>query len=1115
MGGVVSAPRRTESNSLDSMPIIRRLKNSHEVRGGHAEPKTWKDLTERARKGSIDLGPPAKIDRVIYLERGGKHITTQNGTVMQYCCPPHSIKDCMTQGLPVPDIYIVPQKIFNEKEGISLHEFEFPCYFNFFILKRKVKIITFESVKKRIKTVLRESLLGPAHFELEKEFLPAYSDLMPDLEWEGRSVRDAGLTADALVDFIIFEEMKKSADVPEEVKRSCSSQGKVDYLRINKTTSGEEKITMFATINKDVRIWFHPLSEEALLKNSNSTGWEYSIFENGRFVTNADESYGLNIDENRGERAKLNMFGRKSFSPGSGAISRSLSVSTVSSEENVQVFHPPDFGITVLGSSHGFDAAGRTTGFIVWINRFGICVDPPMNTTKILESLGISQKLITGLVLTHCHADHDAGIMQMLLSEMSLNLYATRTILGSFLRKHTAITEMSQTFLLSLFKWTEVYPHAPILCNGGTLTFHYALHTIPTTGFVAEYAGKTFAYSADHKNDPDWILNLWNNEQKEYGLDMTLQINYRGRRNFLLSFPFGYREDIATIIKEEDFQLREEMQKNETKSPIVESRKNPQSDPAQSAFVQEVERNMKCNFDLVFHELGVPPIHTPGETLAALPEDSRNKLRVVHVGKSLCPEGLLTGIEGETIDLECNEEKIPREAETLRKLMFLSNVQFFQEVSFKDSHRIVQMVETVRFNQGEDIVIQGDVATHFYVVIKGRVSRRRQSHWILRDRIIERMLTCPDNKEVTKLEYLTRILKENPHFTVRMAIEKVEYTYGAIPTATIEFLLKRPEDDIEDDIVDYNEIEALHDVGEYFGEDCLFQASIFYQLNDGISDDEAGRTSTRVATKKPTQMPGDSFLRDMARVACEVQGKRTHYRDVIMKARKHNTTIRNLNRTNSSFTARTLNRFKLGSSKQFMNEKSGRGSIGDVKHKDEESHFQEATDKLFQMTTIRVESKQVECLRIEKAGLLTLIQRSTDLVTELNKFASNRRTFLEFVQSSKHFGVFTVMQIIFFGSRIRYVKNVQHGSVVWQAGDTGDEAVMLHMGTMVYGNIEYEKGTSFFDTDNLLEGKPHEKDLIVNVTPCSYFTIDVESLLDVLSRFPGILMMILHEDCLL
>lgn len=32
------------------------------------------------------------------------------------------------------------------------------------------------------------------------------------------------------------------------------------------------------------------------------------------------------------------------------------------------LFEPPIFGVTVLGSSHGFDPKGNTSGYLVWIN---------------------------------------------------------------------------------------------------------------------------------------------------------------------------------------------------------------------------------------------------------------------------------------------------------------------------------------------------------------------------------------------------------------------------------------------------------------------------------------------------------------------------------------------------------------------------------------------------------------------------------------------------------------------------------------------------------------------------------------------------------------------------
>ena len=55
----------------------------------------------------------------------------------------------------------------------------------------------------------------------------------------------------------------------------------------------------------------------------------------------------------------------------------SLKLSDPSSALSPLGFTPPDFGVTILGSSHGFDCKGSTSGYIVWINQRGVMVDPP------------------------------------------------------------------------------------------------------------------------------------------------------------------------------------------------------------------------------------------------------------------------------------------------------------------------------------------------------------------------------------------------------------------------------------------------------------------------------------------------------------------------------------------------------------------------------------------------------------------------------------------------------------------------------------------------------------------------------------------------------------------
>ena len=52
-------------------------------------------------------------------------------------------------------------------------------------------------------------------------------------------------------------------------------------------------------------------------------------------------------------------------------------------------FHPPSFGVTVLGNSHGFDKNGTTSGYVLWVNGRGIMVDPPPYSNATLEREGI------------------------------------------------------------------------------------------------------------------------------------------------------------------------------------------------------------------------------------------------------------------------------------------------------------------------------------------------------------------------------------------------------------------------------------------------------------------------------------------------------------------------------------------------------------------------------------------------------------------------------------------------------------------------------------------------------------------------------------------------------
>lgn len=189
-------------------------------------------------------------------------------------------------------------------------------------------------------------------------------------------------------------------------------------------------------------------------------------------------------------------------------------------------FVPPSFGVTVLGASHGFDPSGKTTGFLLWMGGRAILVDPPTDSTEYLRARGVAPKTIDGVILTHCHADHDAGTFQKLLEESQVSLYTTPHILGSFLRKYSALSGLSEDLLRRTFSFHPVRIGAPVHVRGGELWFRYTLHSIPTIGFDAFYGNRSISISGDTLYDPERVTRMFEEGVFE-----------RARYEALVSFP--------------------------------------------------------------------------------------------------------------------------------------------------------------------------------------------------------------------------------------------------------------------------------------------------------------------------------------------------------------------------------------------------------------------------------------------------------------------------------------------------------------------------------------------------------------------------------------------------
>ncbi|KDO29025.1 hypothetical protein SPRG_06080 [Saprolegnia parasitica CBS 223.65] len=294
------------------------------------------------------------------------------------------------------------------------------------------------------------------------------------------------------------------------------------------------------------------------------------------------------------------------------------------------VFYPPAFGVTVLGNSHGFDPNGNTSGYVLWINHRGIMVDPPPFSTSILIANSIPPLMIDGVIVTHCHADHDAGTFQKILQEGRVSLITTQTIYQSFLRKYAALSGFEESFLKRVLNYRKVRINDPTSIRGATFRFFYSLHSIPCVGFEVTYGSKRIVFSGDHLNDVERIRAL-----KDEG------VLSEHRCNELLAFPWD------------------------------------------------------C--DVILHEAGVPPIHTPD-----IPADS---------GLRAAPEGVQNTIIVPT--------EQPESASTLEVLDLVRKVDIFVDLTLADAYELVQMARRVDYAKAVTVQEYGSVARSFYIVVAG------------------------------------------------------------------------------------------------------------------------------------------------------------------------------------------------------------------------------------------------------------------------------------------------------------------------------------------------------------------------------------------------------------
>ncbi len=317
---------------------------------------------------------------------------------------------------------------------------------------------------------------------------------------------------------------------------------------------------------------------------------------------------------------------------------------------------PPLFGVTCLGPSHGFDTEENTSGFIIWLDHHGIMVDPPVNSTEWLERSNVNPKLIDSVILTHCHADHDAGTFQKILEEGRVTVYTTETVIMSFLRKYSQLSGVEIDYLMKLFNFHPVKIGTPVYIHNAGFDFFYTLHSIPTIGFRMEFQDQSFVYSSDHNNDPEVHKKL---------LDTGVITEERYRE--LSSFPWDSK--------------------------------------------------------VIYHESGIPPLHTPIRYLNSLPRSTQKRTVVYHIAKKDFPEK--TNLTLAAFGMENTlyfKTTPPRFEDANRILGVLKHLDFLHGMPVGKAQEFLNVVEEERYKKGDVIIRKGTRGDKFYIIYSGNVS---------------------------------------------------------------------------------------------------------------------------------------------------------------------------------------------------------------------------------------------------------------------------------------------------------------------------------------------------------------------------------------------------------
>jgi CRP-like cAMP-binding protein len=326
----------------------------------------------------------------------------------------------------------------------------------------------------------------------------------------------------------------------------------------------------------------------------------------------------------------------------------------------------PRFGVTPLGTSHGFDPMGDLTSLVIWVNGRGILVDPSPEALGYLDQIGVAPADLLHVFLTHVHADHDGGLIGKLLGGSRTTIIASDVVFQSFAAKARLLTGHDfQTE--GLVEHIASNPGEPVTLEVAGEQIHLAtrwnLHPIPTNGFCLTIADKSFGYSGDTQYDPEMIQHL----------------------------------------------LAEKKLSAQQASDLLYFFWTPEGEP---------------RVELLYHEAGIPPIHTDRKRLEHLPEAVKARTFLVHIADRDVPPDSLPGKP----PLFVTHALLPATEESRQGILLrtLALVSYLYDIPQETLAELLRRARIRVFGSGAVIIREGSVqrgaGLTFFVVADGAVA---------------------------------------------------------------------------------------------------------------------------------------------------------------------------------------------------------------------------------------------------------------------------------------------------------------------------------------------------------------------------------------------------------